>query len=293
MYEHRSPEGEGWGEGSFLNLGRENKMDDVRGRTALITGASAGIGKAFAEVFAAKGWNVVLTARRLDRLEALAAELSAQHKIAATPIAQDLAEPDGVKRLVEAVSDHRLTIDGLVNNAGYAVPHAYVRTKWEDQEAFMRVLVMAPCELAHVLLSPMIQRRFGRIINVASLAGLVPGSAGHTLYAASKAFMIKFSQSLLLENRKNNVFTTALCPGFTYTEFHDVLGNRSQVSKLGKRWWSSAGDVAAEGYDGVMRGRSIVITGRRNKQIAALMKLLPDSIALAIVGRQSKAYRAR
>jgi hypothetical protein len=268
-------------------------MDDVRGRTALITGASAGIGKAFAEVFAAKGWNVVLTARRLDRLEALAAELSAQHKIAATPIAQDLAEPDGVKRLVEAVSDHRLTIDGLVNNAGYAVPHAYVRTKWEDQEAFMRVLVMAPCELAHVLLSPMIQRRFGRIINVASLAGLVPGSAGHTLYAASKAFMIKFSQSLLLENRKNNVFTTALCPGFTYTEFHDVIGNRSQVSKLGKRWWSSAGDVAAEGYDGVMRGRSIVITGRRNKQIAALMKLLPDSIALAIVGRQSKAYRAR
>ena len=155
-------------------------MDDVRGRTALITGASAGIGKAFAEVFAAKGWNVVLTARRLERLEALAEELTKKHKVAVTPIAGDLAQPDGVKRIIEAISANRLMIDGLVNNAGYGVPGYYARTRWEDQEAFLRVMVAAPCELAHVL-TPMVQRRFGRIINVASVAGLVPGSAGHTL----------------------------------------------------------------------------------------------------------------
>ncbi len=267
-------------------------MDDVRGRTVLITGASAGIGKAFAEVFAAKGWNVVVTARRMERLEALAAELSGKHKVAATPIAEDLAHPDGVKRLIEKVSDHRLMIDGLVNNAGYGVPGYYARTQWSDQEAFLRVLVVAPCELAHVLLTPMLQRRFGRIINVASVAGLVPGSAGHTLYAAAKAFMIKFSQSLLLENRSKNVLTTALCPGFTYTEFHDVTGTRAQVSRYGKHWWTSAGHVAEAGYDGVMRGRSIVITGRRSKQIAALMKVLPDTVALGMVNRRSKSYRA-
>ncbi len=203
----------------------ENAMDDVRGRTVLITGASAGIGKAFAEVFAAKGWNVVLTARRLERLQALAEELSKKNNIQATPIVQDLSHPDGVKRLIEAISENRLMIDGLVNNAGYGVPGYYARTRWEDQDAFLRVMVTAPCELAHVLLTPMIQRRFGRIINVASLAGMVPGSAGHTLYGAAKAFMIKFSQSLLLENRKANVLTTALCPGFTYTEFHDVTGH--------------------------------------------------------------------
>ena len=103
-------------------------MDDVRGRTALITGASAGIGKAFAEVFAAEGWNVVLTARRLERLQALTEDLTKKHAISATPIAQDLAHPDGVKRLIEAISDHRLIIDGLVNNAGYAVPGYYART---------------------------------------------------------------------------------------------------------------------------------------------------------------------
>jgi uncharacterized protein len=268
-------------------------MGDIRGRTVLITGASAGIGKAFAEVFAVKGWNVVLTARRQERLEALAEELSKKHQIQATLIAGDLAQPDGVKQLIEAISDQRLTVDGLVNNAGYGVPGYYARTRWEDQEALLRVMVTAPCELAHVLLTPMVQRRFGRIINVASVAGLVPGSAGHTLYGAAKAFMIKFSQSLLLENRKANVLTTALCPGFTYTEFHDVTGTREQVSRYGKHWWSSAEQVAAAGYDGVMAGRSIVITGRRSKQIAALMKVLPDRVALGMVARQSKSFRAK
>ncbi len=263
-----------------------------KGRTALITGASAGIGKAFAEVFAATGWKVVLTARRLARLEALATELSSKHGIAATLIAGDLAEPDGVKRLLAEISARGLTIDGLVNNAGYSVPGHYARTSWKDQDNFLRVLVIAPCKLTHALLPGMIERRFGRIINVASLAGLVPGFAGHTLYSASKAFMIKFSQSLFLENSRYNVVTTALCPGYTYSEFHDVAGVREKVSKLGKAWWSEADDVARAGYEGVMRGRSIVITGRRSKQIAALMKVLPERLALGMLARRSKSHRA-
>ena len=263
-------------------------MDEVRGRTVLITGASAGIGKAFAEVFAAHGWNVVLTARRMERLEALAGELAAKHKIQATPIEGDLAHPDGVKRLVEAISANRLIIDGLVNNAGYGIPGTYARTRWEDQEAFLRLLVTAPCELVHVLLTPMVQRRFGRIINVASVAGLLPGGAGYTLYSAAKAFMIRFSQSLYVENRANNVLTTALCPGYTTSEFHDVTRTREEVSRLGKHWWSSAEDVAKAGYDGVMAGRSMVVTGRRAKQIAALMKILPDSLALGLAAKQSR-----
>jgi hypothetical protein len=272
--------------------GPVNKEDSFRGRTALITGASAGIGKAFAEVFAAKGWNVVLTARRLERLEALAAALSSKHQIAATPIAGDLAYPEGVKKLAAAISAHGLAIDGLVNNAGYGVPGYYARTQWKDQEDFLRVLVIAPCELTHALLPGMMERRFGRIVNVASLAGLMPGTPGHTLYAASKAFMVRFSQSLLLENRRYNVLATALCPGFTYSEFHDVAGVRDKVSKFGKAWWSAADEVAEAGYGGVMRGRSIVITGRRSKQIAALMKILPERLALAMIARRSRSYRS-
>ncbi len=223
----------------------------VSGRTALITGASAGIGKAFAEVFAAKGWNVVLTARRAERLEALAAGLAAKHQIAATPIAQDLAVPEGVRHLVAKLAARGLTIDGLVNNAGFAVPGYYARTSWADQQRFLQVMVTAPCELTHALLPGMIERRFGRIVNVASVAGLIPGTPGHTLYAASKAFMVKFSESLLLENRRHNVLTTALCPGFTHSEFHDVAGVRQRVSKFGKAWWTTAEEVAEAGYDGV------------------------------------------
>jgi uncharacterized protein len=268
------------------------EKDSPHGHTVLITGASAGIGKAFAEVFAAKGWNVVLAARRLERLEMLAAELAAQYRIAATPIQADLASPEGVKRLTGELRAQNITVDGLVNNAGYGVPGYYVSTLWKDQEDFLRVLVTAPCELVHALLPGMIERRFGRIVNVASLAGLMPGSAGHTLYAASKAFMIRFSQSLLLENRGKNVLTTALCPGFTYSEFHDVAGVRAKVSKYGKAWWSQADDVARAGYDGVMAGRSIVVPGRRNRQIAALMKILPEPAALGLIARRSRSYRA-
>lgn len=270
----------------------QSERNSARGRTALVTGASAGIGKAFAGVFAAKGWNVVLTARRADRLEALASELSEKHQITATPIAEDLADPEGSKRLLSELTARSIAIDGLVNNAGYGVPGYYARTAWKDQKDFLQVLVVAPCELAHALLPGMIERQFGRIVNVASVAGLIPGTPGHTLYAASKAFMIKFSESLLLENRRRNVLTTALCPGFTHTEFHDVAGVKARVSKFGKAWWSTAQEVAEAGYDGVMRGRSIVITGRRSKQIAAIMKILPEPLALGMVAGRSQSFRA-
>ncbi len=266
--------------------------ETVSGRTALITGASAGIGKAFAEVFAAKGWNLVLTARRAERLEALASALAAKHKIAAAPIALDLAAPDGVQRLVAEAGARGLTIDGLVNNAGFAVPGYYARTTWEDQQRFLQVLVTAPCELTHALLPGMIERRFGRIVNVASVAGLIPGTPGHTLYAPAKAFMVKFSEALLMENQRHNVLTTALCPGFTYTEFHDVAGVRQRVSKFGKAWWNTAEEVAGAGYDGVMRGRSMVVTGWRSKQVVALMKLLPEPLALRMVAGKARSYRA-
>ncbi len=236
---------------------------------------------------------MVVTARRADRLDALAAELSSKHNIKATPIACDLAAPDGAKQLLAEIAARNISIDGLVNNAGFAVPGHYARTAWKDQYAFLRVLVVAPCELNHALLPGMIERRFGRIVNVASVAGLIPGSAGHTLYAASKAFMIKFSESLLLENRRHNVLTTALCPGFTQSEFHDVAGVRARVSKYGKAWWSSAEEVARAGYGGVMQGRSIVVTGRRSKQIVALMKLLPEPVALDLIARQSRSFRAQ
>ncbi|GAB2582838.1 SDR family oxidoreductase [Dyella jejuensis] len=260
---------------------------------SLITGASAGIGAAFAHALAARGHNVVLTARRTDRLETLAAELRATHGIDATVLTNDLAEPHAVEQLCRALDERGLQVDWLINNAGYGVPGRFDENDWPVHADFLRVLITAPTELAWRLIGGMRQRGYGRIINVASLAGHVPGTAQHTLYAASKAYMIKFSQSLALENQALGVQVCALCPGFTRSEFHDVTGTRAMMNKLPDLMWQSAQAVVQEGIDAVERGEAVHVTGRVNRTIKALFKLMPDRLALKMSARQSKRYRAQ
>ena len=260
-------------------------------RTVLVTGASAGIGKAIAEVFASEGFDLVLTARRQDRLDALAADLRQRFGRRVTTIAGDLADPAAPARIVEAVSKAGLTVDALVNNAGYGVPGKFTDTTWEAQRDMIQVMVMALAELTHRLLPGMIARRYGRIINVASVAGLVPQSAGHPLYGASKSLVIQFSQSIALEGLPHNVFTTALCPGFTYSEFHDVNGMRAQVSRLPSWMWMDAATVARQGFDAVMAGRIICVNGRVNRAMVFLARHMPQWLVMAVVKRVSGAYR--
>jgi short-subunit dehydrogenase len=265
----------------------------LTGRWALVTGASAGIGAALARELAARGCNLVLTARRTDRLEALATELSGRHAVRSESIAADLADAHAPEALCAEIGRRGVAIDVLVNNAGYGVAGHYPAQPWNVHADFLQVMVTAPCELAHRLLPGMQQRGYGRIVNVASLAGLVPGSAGHTLYAASKAFLIKFSQSLALENARHGVNVCALCPGFTYSEFHDVTGTRPIVSKMPKWMWLGADEVARQGVDAVERGEAVWVTGRVNRAIKSLLKLLPDRLALRTVQKRSKDFRAQ
>lgn len=264
---------------------------DGRGRTALVTGASAGIGKAFAETLAARGYDLVLTARRLDRLDALADELGAAHGIRAVPVAQDLADPLAPERLCQTLTERNLRVDLLVNNAGYGVPGRFARTDWRAQRDFIQVLVTAVAELTHRLLPTMVERRWGRVINVASLAALVPAAPGHTLYAASKAFLVKFSESLAGEVLADGVHVTAVCPGFTYSEFHDVTGTRDQMRAMPRWMWSDARDVAEQGYAAVMAGRPVAVTGRVNQAIAFGAKHLPSAVAHAAIRRSASSYR--
>jgi short-subunit dehydrogenase len=262
-------------------------------RWALVTGASAGIGAALARELASRGANLILTARRFDRLEALARELVDGHSIRAECIAADLGTADAPEKLCAEIDRRGLAVDILVNNAGYGVPGHYQARPWPVHAEFLQVMVTAPCELAHRLLPAMQERSYGRIVNVASLAGLIPGSAGHTLYAATKAFLIKFSQSLALENAARGVNVCALCPGFTYSEFHDVTGTRSIVSKMPGWMWLGAEQVAREGLDAVERGEAVWVTGRVNRTIKSLMKLLPDRFALRAVQKRSRNFRAQ
>jgi uncharacterized protein len=257
----------------------------------LVTGASAGIGAAFARDLAARGHDLVLTARRVERLEALADELRARHQTTVTVLPADLASPDAAQRLCDALTERGLAVDWLINNAGYGVSGTFEASDWSVHGAFIRVLMTAPTELAWRLLPGMRQRGYGRIINVASLAGHVPGSAGHTLYAASKAYLIKFSQSLALENRHAGIHVCALCPGFTWSEFHDVTGTRELMNKLPGFMWQTADAVVREGHDAVERGEAVHVTGGMNRFIKGLVKLLPDRLTLWLSARESKRYR--
>ena len=260
-----------------------------RGKTALVTGASSGIGKAFAELLAAKGYAVVLTARRGDRLEALAAELQQKYHVAAHAIVADLAQPEASKLIVDALTSRGLAIDFLVNNAGYGQPGSYVNVTWADHERFMQVMVTAVLDLTYRLLPGMIARKWGRIINVASVAGMVPSPAGHTLYGASKSFLIRFSEALQSENGPSGVNVTAVCPGFTWSEFHDVTGTRDKMNKMPSMLWLKADDVVREGYDAVMKGHSVVVNGRIYQFLVWLNGALPRSLSRrvsTIVGRR-------
>ena len=260
----------------------------------LVTGASAGIGAEFARQYAARGWDVALTARRADRLETRAAEIKNRYDVETLIIAQDLAAPDSVDAILKAVETAGRHVDGVINNAGYGLTGTFFNTSWQDQEDFMRVLFTAPVELTHKVLPGMAERGFGRIINVASLAGYTPGSNGHTLYASVKSGLIKFSESIAAEAKAaghNDVHCTALCPGFTWSEFHDVNGTREATNEMPKWMWMDAEPVVEAGIAACDRGQPVVVPGGVNKGLATLSRILPEPIGRRIVAAQSRRYR--
>lgn len=260
-------------------------------RLVLVTGASAGIGAAFARLYASAGFDLALTARREERLEALAAELRQAHGVRAMTVAADLSKPGAVDVILGEIAGAGATVDALVNNAGYGLPGTWRGTTWEAQAAALQLMLTAPLELSHKLLPGMVERRWGRILNIASLAGFAPGGRGHTTYAAIKSALIKFSQSLNAELEGTGVHCTAVCPGLTYSEFHDVNGTRQRVSQAPARFWQTAKEVADAGYHASEHNRAVVVTGSTNKLIAGLAKITPDPLAMEISKGLQKKYR--
>jgi short-subunit dehydrogenase len=258
-------------------------------RTALITGASAGIGAALARVYAEKGWDVILVARRATPLEALARELTVDHGVTATVLTADLSDPDAPHRLAAVLDQRGLTVDALINNAGFSRTTGFLATAPDQHAAMIDVMLTAPITLSRLLLPGMVERGFGRVLNVASLAGLMPATGGDTLYGPIKSFLIKASAGLHLELAGTGVHVTALCPGYTLTEFHDVNGSREEVSSAYPAWmWQTADHVARVGYAAVEANRPRVVPGWRNTLLAAIPKLLPDALALRIIGGHAR-----
>jgi len=266
----------------------------MTGRLALITGASAGIGAEFARQYAARGWDIAITARRADRLQALANELEQARGITAITIAQDLADPAAPSAILEALKSHGRHADALINNAGYGLPGTFFTTRWEDQARVNQVLWTAPLELMHKVLPGMATLNFGRIINVSSVLGYTAGASGQTLYGPIKAALIRASEAVHAEAREagHNINVTALCPGLTDTEFHDVAGTRERAANAPEWMWMQPDAVVEAGIEAVERGQPVIVPGSVNKGITTLAKLLPDPLARAAMQAQSRRWKS-
>jgi short-subunit dehydrogenase len=249
----------------------------------LITGASGGIGLAYARLAAKDGENVVLVARSKSGLDAVATELRNAYGVDVTVMAEDLIDAGAVERIVTALKERNITIDALVNNAGVGKLAPFADTDAETIDTMLTLNIRAVTQLTRALLPGMIERKRGRIVNVASTAAFQPGPL-MAVYYATKAYVMNWSLALGLELEHTGVTVTCLCPGPTSTGFQNVAG-MNNAAMFKSRFVMTAEDVARIGRRAALRGTPLVVTGRRNSFFAFCTRLIPRTIAGRIARR--------
>jgi short-subunit dehydrogenase len=250
---------------------------------ALITGASQGIGYEFTKLFAADGYPLVLVARDEPRLSQIASELSTKHGIQVRVLAKDLSKPSAPSEIFDELQREKISVGILVNNAGFGFQGPFLDLDWQKQSDLVQVNITALAHLTHLFAKPMLARREGRVLNVASTASFVPGPF-MAMYYASKAFVESFSQALAEELAGTGVTVTAVCPGFTRSQFQARAGiQRAEGFPM-----MEAGDVARLGYRGTMRGKRLVITGWMNKLLVWSSGMIPRSRLASVAARLNR-----
>ena len=251
------------------------------GQTALVTGASMGIGVDLAECFAKDGYDLILTARSESVLTEAAAKLAEKYRVKATPIALDLGQPGAGQRLADEISSRGLNVDVLVNNAGYGMAGAFDGSDETGQLGMIDLNVRALVELTHIYWPQMLASKRGGVLNVASTAAFQPGPL-MAVYYASKAFVLSFSEALWKEAEGTGVHVSCLCPGPTVSKFRERAGTgKTKLSRVGTPMSSAL--VAQMGYDGFQSNRRVVVTGARNALLAGLAPYLPRTVLLSMV----------
>jgi len=251
------------------------------GQTALVTGASSGIGLELAKCFAKDGYNLILTARSENALKQLAEAISKENKVTATPIAADLGMPGGAEKLAGEIKARGLDVDVLVNNAGYGIVGKFDGSNATDEVGMVDLNVRALTELTHAYWPRMIANRQGGVLNVASTASFQPGP-GMAVYYATKAYVLSFSEALWKEGHAAGVHVTCLCPGPTDSNFHSRAGS-DQIKLLKMGVMMSSRAVARKGYRAFRRNKRVVITGVMNRLLAWLVPFMPRRSVLNIV----------
>ncbi len=259
-------------------------------KTALITGASNGIGYELAKVHAEMGDNLVLVARSKDKLDDLAVELEKQFKIKAYTIGKDLSQPGSAKEVYDELKLKNIPVDYLINNAGSGDYGLFAESEWNRQERMINLNVSAVVHLTHLFLPDMVKRKSGRILNLASTASFQPGPT-MSVYFASKAFVLSFSEAINNEVREHGITVTALCPGATLSGFQAAASMRDSKLFEGKNFPGSR-EVAEFGYTEMMKGTAVAIHGLKNTILANSVRFAPRSLIVSLTRRiQAKKYR--
>lgn len=246
--------------------------------TALVTGASSGLGAEFARQLAARGADLVLVARDAGALDALAASLRADHGVDVEVLPADLVDADALARVVARVSDRERPVEVLVNNAGYGLPLAFERNDVEAEAHHLALHVEAPMRLMHAALGPMLDRGHGRIVNVASVAAFIPRST----YGAVKSWVVGFSRWANGRYRRRGVTVTAVCPGYTHTSFHERAGLPPGEEGVPGWMWLDARFVVSEALRDSARGRAVSVPSLRYKVLVGAARFAPPSLAARI-----------
>lgn len=246
--------------------------------TALVTGASSGLGAEFARQLAARGADVVLVARDRKALLRLGAELSAKYGIAHEVLVADLLKPLHVRRVVERLEDDQHPVDVLVNSAGYGLPDEFAETSIEAEERHLALHVDVTMRLCHAAIRAMTARGHGRIINLASVAAFIPRGT----YAAAKSWVVSFSRWANQAYRDRGITVTAVCPGFTHTAFHERMGLPPGKEGVPAALWLDAPFVVGAGLRDSARRKGVSVPSLRYKALIALAGVLPDSVVVGV-----------
>lgn len=264
----------------------------LRGKTALITGASSGMGADFARELAARGCALILVARRVERLKELKQEIAARYGVDAEYLALDLAAPEAPQRLYAGLKAGGRAVDVLINNAGYAVFGEFQHTDWDRLQGMLELDVVALTHLTRLFAADMASRGFGYILLVASTGAFQP-TPMYAAYAAGKSYVLSLGEALHYELRKAGVGCTVLCPGVTRTEFFEVAGQ--EMTGFQRRMAMPSADVARIGIRAMLAGRSCVVAGRINRLIAWSARFAPRQFLAAMAdklnGEGGKSFR--
>jgi len=252
--------------------------------TALITGATAGLGAEFAAQLAAKGYGLVLVARDTDRLAKTSADLTARFGVAVETIEADLVTDAGCEAVVGRISDVQRPIDMLINNAGFGMYKHFGAGDIADEERQLDLNVRAVLRLSHAAVRAMTGRNSGQIVNISSVSAFVPRGSNAT-YSASKAWVTMFTEALSVQLQGSGVTATAIHPGFTHTEFHERAN--ADMSHVPDRMWLDAADVVREGLDDVAKGKPVSVPSRQYKTLVSASRSLPRPILRRIMARRS------